>query len=324
LPNLLALTLLWFTLNTVQKTNHSPVKVWISAFRLRTLPLSLSSIIIGGALAIQQSAFNPIIFGLCFLTTLFLQILSNLANDYGDSIHGADGDHRKGPKRTVQSGAITKVQMFKAIIIFASLAFLSGVVLLWVALEERTYLWPYFLGAGILAIAAAIFYTNGKRPYGYLGLGDISVLLFFGPVGVLGTWFLQSEQWNPWFLLPAFGIGFLATGVLNVNNIRDIESDTLAGKKSIPVIIGRKSALLYHSFLLALGYIGLVFTFPHLGIATFSLLAIMYTHNRSMRLATTIEGYDPQLKVLSLIALAQAILFLLKSLQISGLPTFIL
>jgi 1,4-dihydroxy-2-naphthoate octaprenyltransferase len=324
LPNLLALTLLWFTLNTVQKTNHSPAKVWLSAFRLRTLPLSLSSILIGGSLAIQQAAFNPLVFGLSVLTTLFLQILSNLANDYGDSIHGADGDHRKGPKRAVQSGAITKQQMFKAIVIFALLAFISGIGLLMVALENRAYLWPYFLGAGVLAIAAAIFYTNGKRPYGYMGLGDISVLLFFGPVGVLGTWFLQSDVWNPWFLMPAFGIGFLAIGVLNVNNVRDIESDTLAGKKSIPVVIGRKAALLYHSILLALGYIGLVFTFPNLGIATFALLALMYTHNRKMRLAVTVSDYDPQLKVLSLIALGQAVLFLLKSMQIDILPSFIL
>ncbi len=312
------------TLNTLQKMNHSPVKVWISAFRLRTLPLSLSSIIVGGALAIQQGAFNPLVFGLCILTTLFLQILSNLANDYGDSIHGADGEHRKGPKRAVQTGVITKQQMFKAIVIFAVLAFVSGIGLLAIALQERTYLWPYFLGAGILAIAAAILYTNGKRPYGYMGLGDISVLTFFGPVGVLGTWFLQSDQWHPLFLIPAIGMGLLATGVLNVNNVRDIESDTLAGKKSIPVIIGRNAALIYHSMLLGFGYIGMFFLFPHFGIGTFLVLVLLYMHNKQMRLATSVAEYDPQLKVLSLIALGSAVLFLLKSLSLGYLPTFIL
>ncbi|MFY8033836.1 MAG: prenyltransferase, partial [Flexibacteraceae bacterium] len=130
--------------------------------------------------------------------------------------------------------------------------------------------------------------------------------------------------WHPLFLMPAIGMGLLATGVLNVNNVRDIESDTLAGKKSIPVIIGRKAALIYHSMLLGFGYIGMFFLFPHFGICTFLVLVLLYMHNKQMRLATTVVEYDPQLKVLSLIALGSAVLFLLKSLSLGFLPTFIL
>jgi len=239
------------------------LKAWVSAFRLRTLPLALSSIFMGGFLAATQIAFDPVVLGLCILTTLFLQILSNLANDYGDSVHGADHAERLGPKRAVQAGHITPKQMKGGIIMFSLLSLLSGVGLLWFSFgSEGIYLFLLFLAVGLAAIWAAITYTNGPKPYGYAGLGDISVFLFFGLVGVLGTVFLQSQEFSLSHILPAAACGFFATGVLNVNNIRDIVSDKLAGKNSVPVRLGAKNARIYHWILLIAGMaraVGFVF-----------------------------------------------------------------
>jgi 1,4-dihydroxy-2-naphthoate octaprenyltransferase len=162
------------------------VQVWLKAFRLRTLPLALSSIGMGTFLAAYQGEFDGWIFLLCCLTTIFLQILSNLANDYGDTIHGADHADRVGPSRAVQSGLISQSQMNKALLIFIVLSLLSGVYLLLLALDDWLSV-LLFLGIGLLAILAAIFYTMGKKPYGYAGFGDISVLIFFGFVGVAGS-----------------------------------------------------------------------------------------------------------------------------------------
>jgi 1,4-dihydroxy-2-naphthoate octaprenyltransferase len=239
------------------------VKAWVSAFRLRTLPLSLSSIFMGGFLAASQLEASASILGLCILTTLFLQILSNLANDYGDSIHGADHSQRLGPKRAVQAGHISAKQMKIGIVIFSLLSLISGLSLLWISFgKEGIYLFLLFLIIGLAAIWAAISYTNGPKPYGYAGLGDISVFTFFGLVGVLGTVFLQTQEFSLSHILPAAACGFFATGVLNVNNIRDIVSDKLAGKNSVPVRLGAKNARIYHWFLLFAGMacaVGFVF-----------------------------------------------------------------
>ena len=231
------------------------VKVWIEAFRLRTLPLALSCVGMGAFLAAAKGAFQWPIFLLCFLTTLLLQILSNLANDYGDTIHGADHDQRIGPIRAVQSGAISPGVMKKAIGLFVVLSLASGVGLLYVALgwEWQTFL--FFLGLGLFSLVAAIAYTNGKRPYGYAGLGDLSVLLFFGLAGVMGTFYLFTKKISWLELLPALSCGFFSIGVLNLNNIRDIESDRKAGKHSIPVRIGRNLSIFYHWSLLSSGFL---------------------------------------------------------------------
>lgn len=206
----------------------------------------------GSFLAASKGSFRFDVFFLCMLTTTLLQILSNLANDYGDSIHGADSDERKGPSRTVQSGEISAKSMKKAIILCSILSLMSGISLLWISLSNWKQ-FGIFLGLGLLAILAAIAYTNGKKPYGYLGLGDISVLIFFGWVGVIGTLFLHSQQfdWMDW--LPATSSGLFAVAVLNINNVRDIESDKKAGKYSIPVRLGRKYARIYHIILLGTG-----------------------------------------------------------------------
>jgi 1,4-dihydroxy-2-naphthoate polyprenyltransferase len=206
----------------------------------------------GSFLASASGAFQWDIFTLCILTTVFLQILSNLANDYGDSIHGADSADRKGPTRAVQSGAVTSVQMRRAVISFVVLSFASGILLLFVAfgLEWRALLFFFLLG--LLSIAAAVAYTVGRKPYGYAGLGDLSVLIFFGFVGVMGSYYLYTKQMSWYETLPAFSCGLFSIAVLNVNNIRDIESDKKAGKLSIPVRIGRENAITYHWVLIIL------------------------------------------------------------------------
>lgn len=233
-------------------------KSWIGAFRLRTLPLSLSCIGMGGFLAAAQGKFDGLIFAFCCLTTVFLQILSNLANDYGDSVHGADHPGRKGPQRAVQSGAIPAAEMRNGVIVFAFLSFVSGSALLLISFGEDVKLLLFFLALGLLSIAAAILYTVGKRPYGYAGLGDFSVLIFFGLVGVTGSLFLFTKEISWISILPAIACGFFAIGVLNINNIRDIESDRQAGKYSIPVRIGKEKASYYHWSLMAGGMISIL------------------------------------------------------------------
>ncbi len=226
------------------------IKVWLSAFRLRTLPLALSCIGMAGFLAASEGRFNGSLFTLCCITTVFLQILSNLANDYGDTINGADHAERTGPARAVQSGAISPAQMRNAIILFVSLCLASGLSLIWLSFgwEWRSLL--FFLALGLISIAAAIAYTVGRKPYGYVGLGDLSVLLFFGLVGVLGSLYLFTREFNMINIFPALSCGFFSMAVLNINNVRDIESDRIAGKYSIPVRIGKLKAAWYHWFLL--------------------------------------------------------------------------
>ncbi len=230
------------------------IKAWINAFRLRTLPLAIASIGMGGFLAAAYGSFKIEIFIFCILTTVLLQVLSNLANDYGDFINGADLTGRIGPQRAVQSGIISPEKMKNAVILFAVLSFISGVYLLYTsAALETLNAFGLFLGLGILAIIASIKYTAGKNPYGYSGLGDISVLMFFGWTAVCGSFFLQVGTLYTELLLPATSCGLFATGVLNINNIRDIESDRAAGKKTIPMRLGKDRAVWYHIALLTIG-----------------------------------------------------------------------
>ena len=215
---------------------------WITALRLRTLPLAFSSIGMGAFLAASHSGFKLNVFTLALLTTLCLQILSNLANDYGDSVHGADNADRVGPSRAVQTGSISQKKMKVAIGIAALLSLTSGLSLIAIA-EVSFHTFLVFAGLGILSIFAAILYTNGRVPYGYIGLGDICVYMFFGLLGVGGTYFLMLGSFSYDLFLPASACGLFTVGVLNVNNIRDIESDLVAGKKSIPGRLGRSRAI---------------------------------------------------------------------------------
>lgn len=231
------------------------IKAWLQAFRLRTLPLALACIGMAGFLAAAAGQFNLLLFVLCCLTTILLQILSNLANDYGDSIHGADHVERTGPMRAVQAGIISAAQMKKAVIVFVLLSLFSGLSLLWFSFGWNWKALVLFFGLGLFSIAAAIGYTVGKKPYGYIGLGDISVLMFFGLVGVMGSYYLFTHSVTWMELLPAISCGVFSIAVLNINNIRDIESDRSAGKFSIPVRIGKPKAVTYHWLLLIIGLI---------------------------------------------------------------------
>jgi len=289
------------------------VKPWLKAFRLRTLPLALSCIAMGGFLAASSGAFQWNIFLFSIVTTIFLQILSNLANDYGDSIHGADSADRKGPSRAVQSGAITPGQMKTAIIIFVLLCLASGVSLLLISFGMNWNAIFFFFGLGVLSILAAIAYTVGKKPYGYAGLGDFSVLIFFGLIGVMGSNYLFTKQLNWMLVLPAMSCGFFSMGVLNINNIRDIESDRKAGKFSIPVRIGRESAVTYHWFLLAAGMLGaLIYALvtyraplQHLFLLSFPFFIV---NGLSVQRKSS-EQLDPYLKQLALSTLLFVVLF---------------
>lgn len=221
---------------------------WISAMRLRTLPLSIAGIITGGVMGYQYNAeqFETGVFIFAIVTALLLQILSNFANDYGDFENGADNAQRVGPKRAVQSGAITAKEMKMAIIITIIITLCSGITLLYMAFKNFDMKFIIYFLIGIASIAAAIKYTMGKNPYGYRGLGDLFVFVFFGLVSSIGTYFLLTHNFSFEVLLPSISIGAWSTAVLNLNNLRDIENDKATGKITIPVQLGKEKGLKYH------------------------------------------------------------------------------
>lgn len=224
---------------------------WVSAARLRTLPLSVSGIIVGTTIAAQQGYFNIVIFSLALGTTLGLQILSNFANDYGDGIKGTDNEDRVGPARALQSGLIGRKEMKQGIVVTAAATLVLALLLIYTAFGGENFLYAiifFFLGLG--AIAAAIKYTVGSNAYGYRGMGDIFVFIFFGLVAVFGSYFLYAMQFDLTVFLPAAAIGFLSAGVLNLNNMRDRASDQKAGKNTLVVILGEEKAKNYHYFLI--------------------------------------------------------------------------
>jgi 1,4-dihydroxy-2-naphthoate octaprenyltransferase len=248
----------------------STIKTWVGAMRLRTLPLALSSVLAGISTAHLYYSINTTVAWLCISTAVALQILSNFANDYGDFVKGTDNDQRVGNMRALQSGIITVSQMRMAIIVLVMLSLVSGIALLYNSTEGQFNLWfILFLLLGLAAIAAAIKYTVGKNAYGYSGLGDVAVFIFFGPVAIIGTFLLcnglrfdTTQDWT--VLFPACGLGLLSTAVLNTNNIRDIENDKNSGKYTIPVKIGLDKARVYHTFLIV-GGLGLMLMFLAVG-----------------------------------------------------------
>jgi 1,4-dihydroxy-2-naphthoate polyprenyltransferase len=293
----------------------SLLAAWLLAMRPRTLPLALACIGLGIFLAAADGRLNGPVAMLCVSTAVFLQILSNLANDYGDTLHGADQSGRQGPQRAVASGLISPPAMKGAIAIFALFAMLSGLALIWLAFGAGALLWLLLFAAlGALAIGAAIAYTAGSKPYGYAGLGDAAVFLFFGWVAVLGTYFLQAQQ-LPWPLfLPATSAGLLAVAVLNVNNLRDIESDARAGKRTIPVRLGPRYGRLYHWALLLLtlatAVLYVLLTFGSWGQFLFLLAAPLFWRNgTAVAQAQTPAALNPWLKRTVMLALLFVFLF---------------
>lgn len=278
------------------------MKAWISAIRPRTLPLTLSCIAIGNSLAYFYGVMNPAIFGLSLATAAGLQILSNLANDYGDFVKGTDNQNRVGPERALQSGKITPNKMKIAMVTVGIISFITGIVLLKTAFGNfsSTEFWV-FVGLGMLSILAAVTYTIGKNAYGYHGLGDLMVFVFFGLTGVLGSFYLNSKIFSIETILPAAAFGFLATGVLNMNNIRDIANDKACNKNTIPVIIGFQSAKIYQLALILLalfcGWIFItVFTAGRFSWIYFFNLPPFFILSRKIYSATENKAFDQFLK----------------------------
>ena len=240
-------------------------KTWIKAARPRTVLLSFSGMLLGGFLAFDQlRSLSPskgrpyltILF--CALTAILLQILSNLANDYGDFKKGTDSAKRVGPQREMQSGAITEKEMKRGLAVTAGLCFISGAMLIFVFAGLTWQELAVFAALGIGAVLAALLYTLGKHPYGYRGLGDLYCFLFFGIAAVAGTFYLATKSLDFSVLLPASAMGFLSNAVLNINNMRDYENDKASGKNSLVVKIGMKKAFVYHCLLISGAFVCLV------------------------------------------------------------------
>jgi 1,4-dihydroxy-2-naphthoate octaprenyltransferase len=236
------------------------MKKWIQAARLRTLPLAASCILTGAAAAKLEGETNGLILTLTLFTTFLLQILSNLANDYGDYSHGVDNENRVGPARALQSGAISKASMKSALIITTVATLLSGLSLLWLVFAPKSQFVQalLMLVLGLAAIAAAIKYTVGSNPYGYRGLGDFFVFLFFGPVGVIGTYYLLTGAMTIQLILPAITTGLYSAAVLNLNNLRDHINDKASGKLTLVVKMGFQNGKVYQSVLVGAGTLTLV------------------------------------------------------------------
>lgn len=290
-------------------------KAWIQAARLRTLPLSLSGIIVGTALARKQGFFELSVFILALLTTVGFQVTSNFANDYGDGVKGADDEDRIGPARALQSGLLTQSGLRKGIIVSSIISMLIAVGLIYLAFgkENLLYILSFFV-LGVLCVWAAIRYTMGSEPYGYKGLGDVFVFLFFGLVGVLGSMFLYTKSLDWVSVLPAITIGLLCVGVLNLNNLRDVISDKKHGKNTLVVQMGFENGKRYHLFLITLAFVCLsLYTWiEKIGILhAFYMLAFVpiLLHIRKVMITKEPVKLDGELKKLALSTFLLSLLF---------------
>ena len=236
------------------------LNIWLSAFRLRTLPLSLSGIIIGWSIALLYNVNDWCIFIFSILTTVSFQILSNLSNDLGDTIKGADNKDRVGPSRAVQAGLISKKSMKIAIYITGFFSILSAFILIILSAKGMSnYLIVAFLVFAVLSVLCAITYTIGKNAYGYYGFGDLMVFVFFGLVSVFGSFGLYFKSLSIICLLPSISFGLLSVAVLNLNNLRDCINDKKCGKKTVVVRLGFNRAKRYHYAILFFSFISYIF-----------------------------------------------------------------
>ena len=292
------------------------MKKWILAARLRTLPLSLSGLILAGFIAKYEGIYQQDIFFLSLLTTLAFQILSNFANDYGDAVKGTD-DNRVGEQRAVASGLITQKEMRVAIGIMVAFSLICIAALLYVSfMPDYTNYILIFVGLGIASILAAMLYTMGKKPYGYIGLGDIFVFIFFGLVAVLGGEFLYSKTFNWLNVLPAASMGFWSMAVLNLNNMRDVENDVKNNKITVASKLGFNNSKYYQLVLMTLPFVLsaiYVVNLPgkegKLSCLVFMILIFLANSvRREIFKVTEPKEYDKYLKPVAMMALFFAIL----------------
>ena len=296
------------------------VKAWISAARLRTLPLSISGIITAAAAASSTDQFSEIIFWLAIATTLGFQILSNFANDYGDGMKGTDNDDRVGPARALQSGWLTAKELKRGMIFTAILTLLLASMLIFSAFGNENFMLSLlFFNLGIAAIIAAVKYTVGKSAYGYRAMGDVFVFIFFGLVGVMGCYFLFTQSLANYILLPAITIGLLSAGVLNLNNMRDRLSDAKVNKKTLAVILGENrvkayhTALIFGAFFSAMVYFYLKFQ-AMLDFLPMVAFIPLFLNIVKVYKTNIPQNLDPELKKVALSTFLFSILFLITSL----------
>tara|TARA_B110000305_G_scaffold154005_1_gene170681 strand:- start:713 stop:1615 length:903 start_codon:yes stop_codon:yes gene_type:complete len=291
----------------------SKTKIWIGAMRLRTLPLSLSGIILGSAAAFHNSYWDTLVFMLAMGTTISFQVLSNFANDLGDSQKGTDNSYRIGPMRSVQSGEISKSTMKKAVILTSVISFILAGLLIYFASKNMSIstIWFYIV-LSILSVFAAISYTVGKKAYGYHGLGDLMVLFFFGGVSVLGVYSLYAPEFLPENILLAVFVGLLSVAVLNLNNMRDYVNDKASGKNTLVVKMGPNMAKIYHSFLILFGLGALIMYFlttsnNDLFFSLFPALFLML-HLKKVLATKKAKEFDPELKKVALLTFSISVL----------------
>lgn len=284
----------------------SKVKIWIEAARLRTLPLSVAGILAGTGMAASRGVHDPVLFGLLLATTLAYQITSNFANDYGDGVKGTDNAKRIGPQRALQQGALSAAALKRGIVVVSVLSAVLTLLTLFRAFGLGY--WHYllvFCGLGAFAIWSAIKYTVGNSAYGYRGLGDVFVFLFFGLLSVLGTYFVFTRQLDAEIWLPAIAIGALSTAVLNLNNLRDWESDRESGKRTLVVLMGYANGRRYQVLLCLLAFVSMaiyVMSGPASGLMALSLLPFLIVgkHVMGLKNRPNPADLDPELKKIAL------------------------
>lgn len=232
------------------------LKRWSIATRIGTIALAIVSTILGGALAAHMSKFYWPTAIMAVLTASLLQLICNLANDYGDFVLGADPINQTKPPSAIQTGLVTLAQVRKGLLGLGAATIGSGVLLLYVA-NPPTEDIIVFLFLGACALVASVAYTLGDVPYGYRGWGDAAVFVFFGFLGVGGTFYLHTQQLHSVWVLPAVSYGSLVVGILNINNLRDRDTDAQVGKNTLPVRVGSRIARHYHAGLLILSTVSI-------------------------------------------------------------------
>lgn len=293
----------------------SKAAVWVSAARLRTLPLSISGILVGSALAYEAHHFDWKIFVLAVLTTLGFQILSNFANDYGDGVKGTDSNERVGPMRAMQSGLLSANELKRGVIICAVLTLFVAILLIYAAFGSDNFLYSLlFFILGLASVTAAIKYTVGESAYGYKGLGDLFVFIFFGLLAVAGSYFLYTNQLNATIFLPAVTIGLWSTAVLNLNNMRDRIPDARSNKNTLVVYLGEKQAKLYHYTIIITGFVSLLVYFLETQHWRWAAMSSLVVFPLGKHLYTVYKNdspalLDPELKVVALSTFFFSILF---------------